>query len=290
MRELIEQLLASGPVLTDGAWGTQMQARGLTSGACPDEWNLSHASDVEQVPRAYVDAGSQIVLTNTFRANRVALASYDLADKAAQINRAGVEISLRAAEGRAKVFASIGPSGKMLCAGEISENELQAAFAEQAQVLADSGADAIVIETMAELAEAKLALAAARDTKLPVVACMVYDSGQQLDRTMMGVTPEQAAEELTQAGADVIGANCGQGIAGYVEICRRLRAATDLPLWIKANAGTPRIVNGQVTYAATPDEFASYGPALVEAGAQFIGGCCGTGPEFIEALKKRIGH
>jgi 5-methyltetrahydrofolate--homocysteine methyltransferase len=288
MHGLIEQLLASGPVLTDGAWGTQMQARGLSSGACPDEWNLSHADDVEEVPRSYVQAGSHIVLTNTFRANRVALASYDLADKAQDINRAGVEISRRAAGDRAKVFASIGPSGKMLFAGEISPEDLQAAFAEQARTLADSGADGIVIETMAELAEAKLAVAAARETGLPVVACMVYDSGQQLDRTMMGVTPEQAAQELTQAGADVIGANCGQGIAGYVEICRRLRAATDRPLWIKANAGTPRMVDGEVIYEATPDEFASHGPALVEAGAQFIGGCCGTGPEFIQALKRKI--
>ena len=288
MHGLIEQLLASGPVLTDGAWGTQMQAKGLTSGACPDQWNLSHADDVEEVPRAYVQAGSHIVLTNTFRANRVALASYDLADKAQDINRAGVEISRRAAGDRAKVFASIGPSGKMLFAGEISPEDLQAAFAEQARTLADSGADGIVIETMAELAEAKLAVSAARETGLPVVACMVYDSGQQLDRTMMGVTPEQAAQELTQAGADVIGANCGQGIAGYVEICRRLRAATDRPLWIKANAGTPRVVDGEVIYEATPDEFASHGPALVEAGAQFIGGCCGTGPEFIQALKRKI--
>jgi methionine synthase I (cobalamin-dependent) len=188
------------------------------------------------------------------------------------------------------VFASIGPSGKMLFAGEISPEDLQAAFAEQARTLADSGADGIVIETMAELAEAKLAVSAARETGLPVVACMVYDSGQQLDRTMMGVTPEQAAQELTQAGADVIGANCGQGIAGYVEICRRLRAATDRPLWIKANAGTPRVVDGEVIYEATPDEFASHGPALVEAGAQFIGGCCGTGPEFIQALKRKIVH
>jgi methionine synthase I (cobalamin-dependent) len=290
MHALIEQLLAEAPVLTDGAWGTQMQVRGLASGGCPDAWNLSHPIEVEEVPRAYVEAGSHIVLTNTFRANRVSLASYDLADKAQEINRAGVEISRRAAADRAKVFASMGPSGKMLCAGEISQQELQAAFVQQAGALAEAGADAIVIETMAELDEAKLALAAARDTGLPVVACMVFDSGQQLDRTMMGVTPEQAAEQLTEAGADVIGANCGQGIAGYIDICRRLRAATDRPLWIKANAGVPRMVDGQVTYETTPEEFAGHGPALVEAGAQFIGGCCGTGTEFIRALKREIVH
>jgi methionine synthase I (cobalamin-dependent) len=290
MQGLIEQLLASGPVTTDGAWGTQMQARGLASGACPDEWNLSHPDLVQEVPEAYVEAGSDIVLTNTFRANRVSLASYDLADKAREINRVGVEISRRAAAGRARVFASIGPSGKMLFADEIGRPELRAAFAEQAQALAEGGADAIVVETMAELDEAKLALAAARETGLPVVACMVFDSGQQLDRTMTGVTPEQAAQALTEAGADVIGANCGQGVAGYVGICRRLRAATDRPLWIKSNAGTPRMVDGQVVYETTPDQFAGHATALVEAGAQFIGGCCGTGPEFIRALKREIVH
>jgi 5-methyltetrahydrofolate--homocysteine methyltransferase len=117
---------------------------------------------------------------------------------------------------------------------------------------------------------------------------MVFDSGEQLDRTMMGVTPEEAAQHLTAAGVDVVGANCGQGIVGYAEICRRLRAATDRPLWIKANAGTPKLVDGQVVYETTPDEFASYGPALIEAGAGFVGGCCGTAPEFIQALKRRL--
>jgi len=288
MHAMIEQLLADGPVLTDGAWGTQMQARGLSSGDCPDEWNLSHPEYVEELPRAYVEAGSQVVLTNTFRANRVALASYDLADKVQEINRAGVEISRRAAVGKARVFASMGPSGKMLLAEEISEEELRAAFTEQCQALADSGADALVIETMADLAEAKLAVAAARATGLPVVVSMVFDCGQQLDRTMMGQTPEAAAEQLTAAGADVVGANCGQGIAGFVEICKRFRAATDLPLWLKANAGDPRLVDGQVSYDTTPEQFASHGPALVEAGAAFVGGCCGTGPQFIEAIKRKI--
>ena len=288
MHSLIEQLLANRPVITDGAWGTQLQERGLPIGACPDEWNLSHVEEVEAVPRAYVEAGSQIVLTNTFRANRVALADYGLAEQAEAINRAGAEMSRRAADGRAHVFASIGPSGKMLMMGEVSEDELLAAFADQARALADGGAHALVIESMGDLAEIKLSIEAAKGTGLPVVACMCFDSGADLDRTLMGTTPEQAAEELTAAGVDVVGANCGQGIASYVDICRRLRSATDRPIWIKANAGIPEMVDDQPVYRTTPEEFASHGPALVEAGADFLGGCCGTGPEFITALIKEI--
>ncbi|MCU0980490.1 MAG: homocysteine S-methyltransferase family protein [Pirellulaceae bacterium] len=288
MHPLIENLLTGAPVITDGAWGTQMQARGLPIGGCPDEWNLTHAELVEQVPRAYIEAGSQIVLSNTFRANRVALADYGLADQAAAISRAGAEISRRAAGDRARVFASIGPSGKMLMAGDVDPDELLAAFREQAQALAAGGADGLVVETMAELDEARLAIQAAKETGLPVVGCMVFDSGAALDRTMMGVTPEQAAAALTEAGVDVVGANCGQGIAGYVDICRRLHSATDRPVWIKANAGLPEMIDGQVVYKTTAAEFASFGPALVEAGASFIGGCCGTSPDYIRALCQEL--
>lgn len=288
MSQSIEQLLANGPVVTDGAWGTQLQARGLSSGDCPDSWNLLHPERVEEVPRAYVEAGSQVILTNTFRANSVSLASYGLADQAGEINRAGAAISRQAAAGRAAVFGSIGPSGKMVMTGEVSADDLKTAFEEQAKALADGGVDALVIETMAELAEAKLALAAAKSTGLPVVVCMVFDSGKDLDRTMMGETPEQAAEQLIAAGADVIGANCGQGIVGYITICRRLHEATDLPLWIKPNAGLPEIVDGEVVYRSTPAEFAGHATDLLDAGANFVGGCCGTSPEFIKTLRTKL--
>jgi len=289
MHELIERLVAEGPVVTDGAWGTQLQARGLAAGECPDAWNLSHPERVEQVARAYVDAGSQVIITNTFGANRFTLARHGLADKAAEINRAGVQISRTAAAGRARVFASIGPSGVMLLMGEVSEEELQAAFAEQARAMAEAGADGIVVETMSDPAEAKLAVAAARGTALPVVACMTFDSGKDHDRTMMGTTPEEAAELLTEAGADCIGSNCGQGIEGFIGIAKRL-AAADRPVWIKANAGLPQMVDGQTVYAQTPAGFARYVPDLIDAGANFVGGCCGTTPEFIKAVTETLGR
>jgi methionine synthase I (cobalamin-dependent) len=239
---------------------------------------------VAQVAKAYVDAGSQVILTNTFGASRIMLARHGAAKQAPEINRAGAVISREAASGMAKVFASIGPSGAMLMMGDVSEDDVRDAFVEQADALAEGGADGIVIETMSDLTEARIAITAARDTGLPVVACMSYDSGKSKDRTMMGITPEQAAKELAAAGADVIGANCGQGIEGYIPICARLRAATSLPIWIKPNAGLPVVVDGRAVYKTTPEEFVSYAQALVDAGASFIGGCCGSNPDFIRAL------
>ena len=288
MHDLIRRLTATGPVLTDGAWGTQLQAKGLEVGACPDAWNLAFPERVEEVARAYVEAGSQVILTNTFGANRLILAKHGLVEKADQINRAGVEISRRAAAGKARVFASMGPTGVMLMMGETPPEEVRKAFLEQARALAGAGADGLVIETMSDLAEARLAVEAAAQTSLPVVACMTFDSGRNHDRTMMGNTPEQAAEQLLAAGAQVIGSNCGQGIEGFYEICKRLAAASKGPVWIKANAGLPQIVDGKTAYTMSPHKFALHVPALVDAGAQFIGGCCGTTPAFIKAVYETL--
>ena len=288
MHGLIRELAAKAPVITDGAWGTQLQARGLEVGACPDAWNLSHPGRVEEVARAYVEAGSQVILTNTFGANRFVLARCDLADRVAEINRSGVEISRRAADGRARVFASIGPTGILLAMGEHRPEDLRAAFAEQIRALAAAGVDALVLESFSDPAEILLALEAAKPSGLPLVACMTFDSGKGHNRTLMGTTPEQAAEQLTAAGADAIGSNCGRGIEGFVAITRRLHAATDRPLWIKPNAGLPEVIRGQTVYSQTPQQFASVVPALVEAGAALVGGCCGTTPEFIAAIAKTL--
>ncbi|MBN2024586.1 MAG: homocysteine S-methyltransferase family protein [Pirellulales bacterium] len=288
MHDTIERLLAEGTVVTDGAWGTQLQARGLPVGACPDAWNLEEPAKVREVAAAYVEAGSRVILTNTFGANRFILDRHGLADKTAEINAAGVAVSREAADGRALVFASMGPTGVMLMMGDVPPEQVEAAFDEQAQTLARAGADALVIETMSDPAEARLAVAAAKRTGLPVVGCMIFDSGAQRDRTMMGTTPEDAARALESAGADVIGSNCGQGIEGFVKICARLRAATSRPIWIKANAGLPEMVDGKATYRQTPEQFAAFVPELVGAGAAFVGGCCGTTPEFLRAVAQRI--
>ena len=273
--------LAGGLLITDGAWGTELQARGLDPGAAPDTWNLTHPERVEAVARAYVDAGSQVILTNTFRANAVALEG-DLE----AINRAGVEISKRAAAGKALVFASIGPTGKMLMAGEIGAEQVSAAFAAQAAALAAAGADALLVETMSDIEEARLAVAAAKSTGLPVIASFAFDSGKSKDRTMMGATPEAVAAAMVEAGADAVGANCGVGVEHAATVCRRLRAACDLPIWIKPNAGLPKMEGTAVRYDTSADFFASHYAALCEAGASFLGGCCGSTPDFIRALVK----
>ena len=278
----LREWLANGLLITDGAWGTQLQARGLPPGANPDTWNLTHPEEVEAVARAYAVAGSQVILTNTFRANAVAMKGVAEADLDA-INRAGVALSRQAA-GPALVFASIGPTGKMLLSGEMSSEEATAAFAAQSQSLAAAGADALLIETMSDIAEARLAVQAARLTGLPVIVSFAFDSGKNKDRTMMGATPEAVAVAMAEAGADAVGANCGVGVELAVPICQRLRAACDLPLWIKPNAGLPTLEGSGLRYGTTAEFFASHYTALRDAGAAFLGGCCGSTPEFIRAL------
>jgi 5-methyltetrahydrofolate--homocysteine methyltransferase len=275
-------LISGGTILTDGAWGTELQRRGLGMGECPDAWNLSHPEEVAGVARRYGEAGSRVILTNTFRANSISLAVYGLAGCVSEINRAGVELSKKAAIS-ALVFASMGPSGKLLAAGEVTEAELFDAFRAQAEALAAGGADALLLETFSELEEALIALRAARAKDLPVIVSFAFDTGKNKDRTMTGLTPERAAKAITEAGADAVGANCGVGIEQCVELCRRMRAATHLPLWMKPNAGLPEVVDGAVAYRVTAQQFASFVPSLSDAGASFIGGCCGTNPEFIRA-------
>lgn len=235
-----------------------------------------------------MEAGSRVILTNTFGCNRFRLGEAGLEDQAEALNRAGVEISREAARGRAAVFASMGPSGKLLVSGDVDAAELAEAYLEQARWLAQEGAEALVIETMSDLEEAIIAVTAARQTGLPVIASMVFDSGREKDRTMMGHTAEQVAEKLTEAGADVIGANCGQGIAAFVNACRKLKAATDRPIWIKANAGLPQLEAGRAVYQTSAEDFASHTGALLAAGASFLGGCCGTEPAFISALCRAV--
>ena len=288
MHPLIEKLIKEGPVVTDGSWGTQLQNRGLKRGECPDSWNLSHPERVEEVAGQYVGAGSQIILTNTFGGNRLSLARFNLGDKAVAINTAGVEISKKAAGNRACVFASIGPTGKMLLTKETTEKELQTAFEEQADAQAHAGADGIIVETMIDITEAAIAAKAARRTGLPVIASMVFDSGVDKDTTLMGVTPEAAVDEFAKIGVNGVGANCGQGIEGYIPICRRLRAATDLPIWMKPNAGLPEIIDEETIFYTTAEEFVKFVPDLIEAGANFIGGCCGSDQSFVSAIRKII--
>ena len=286
MHPILEQLITSGPVVTDGAWGTQLQERGLPVGACPDAWNLSHPERVEEVARAYVEAGSQVILTNTFGANRFILARHGLGDQvAASIARGWRFVPRGSRPGQGVRLAGAQRHHAHDGRGD-AKTSCRRPSPSRPQAMAAAGADGIVVETMTDPAEARLAIAAAAATGLPVVACMTFDSGAKLDRTMMGTTPEQAAEQLLAAGADVRRLELRPRHRRLRGICRRLHAASGRPVWIKANAGMPEMRDGRTVYTQTAEQFADYVPQLIEAGAAFLGGCCGTTPEFIRAVCK----
>jgi 5-methyltetrahydrofolate--homocysteine methyltransferase len=290
-RTALSELLARRPVaLSDGAWGTLLAARGLPPGTPPERWNLERPEEVRAVAAAYVAAGADIVLTCTFGGTRMKLAKVGLAGQVETVNRRGAELSREAAAGKALVYASVGPTGEFLePVGDVPESAMTAAFAEQVRALAAGGADGICIETFADLGEARCALRAVREVSaLPAVVSMTFDRGPAGYATMMGVRPAEAAAELSAAGADAVGANCGAGLEQMVEIVRLMAPATGLPLWAKANAGLPELLGGRTVYRQSPADFAARAGELRAAGARIVGGCCGTTPEHIQALKSAL--
>ncbi len=276
--------------VADGAWGTQMQLAGLVAGSAPELWNTENPAGVEAVAASYVEAGSDVVLTNTFGANRFVLARHEAAERAAELTEAGVAISRKAAGDRAKVFASMGPTGKIVMMEEVPNQEIVAAYEEIARAAEAGGADAIVLETFNELAELALAVEGiAKACSLPVICSMTFDSGPDKTATTMGTQPADLVEMAAGAGVAGIGANCGIGPDNYVRIAELLRAKTDMPIWIKANAGLPELgPGGKTVFPMGPDEFAGFVPAIISAGANFIGGCCGTTPEHIRLVRAAV--
>lgn len=286
-----ENFSALPPLCTDGAWGTELQKLGIKPGQMCDGWNFDEPGKVLQVAQSYIDAGSEVILSNTFSGNRIILDKYGMAEKVFEINKAGAEISKRAAAGRAYVFASAGPTGLMPTIGQISPEELEEIYGEQARGLEAGGADAIVIETMSDLVEAEAALKGClRATSLPVGVSFTFDTGAGGTFTMMGVSVTQAHEMAVRNGAAFVGANCGRGIETFVEIARQFAACGgELPLWIKGNAGLPeRDSSGRIFYTATPEVYAAAVGPLLQAGARFIGGCCGSTPEHIKATAAAV--
>ncbi|HUY02498.1 MAG TPA: homocysteine S-methyltransferase family protein [Rhodocyclaceae bacterium] len=276
---------------TDGAWGTELMKLGGASTELKDLWNVSAPDKVLQVARSYVNAGARIILTNTFSSNRITLERHRASGRSAELSRAGAAISRQAAADRALVFGSIGPTGKLVSLKQLDIAQAEAVFAEQAVALAAGGADALVIETMADLEEAKAALRAClRACDLPVGVSFTFDSGKEKNRTMMGVTAAQAWKAAREGGASFVGANCGIGIDAYVKLARELaQCGSDLPLWIKGNAGRPVMAaDGSSHYNAGPEDFSRAVPELVAAGVRFIGGCCGSTPAHVAAIVAAI--
>ncbi len=276
---------------TDGAWGTEMQKRGAEPGQMCDVWNVDEPEKVLSVARGYVEAGAEVILTNTFNSNRIVLARHGIADRAYELSKAGAEISKQAAAGRAYVFASMGPCGKMVMMGEIEPAEVEAAAAEQARAFADGGADAIVIETQSDLVEAEAAMKGVLSAcDLPTGFSFTFDAGENNDRTMMGASIAEVYELAKKYHAAFVGANCGAGIETFVNIAEQFAACgTDLPIWVKGNAGKATVdAEGRTVYKASPQAYADAVPALLAAGAKFIGGCCGSSPEHIEAVARAM--
>jgi 5-methyltetrahydrofolate--homocysteine methyltransferase len=270
----------------DGAMGTELMKLGLEPGACPDEWNLSEPAKVRAVTASYVAAGADFVHTNTLSANRWKLAPYGLADSVGRINVAGVAIARQAA-GTALVVAEIGPTGRFMePLGTDSRAAFVEVFLEQAEAVAGAGADAILLETFTALDEALAALEACRQTDLPVIASMSYGPTAKGEyRTIMGHDVSSATAALEAAGAAVISANCAIGAEGYLPIARALCASTGLPVMVQPNAGMPRLVNGATVFPMTPGEMAQYAAEILKTGVRIFGGCCGTTPEHIRAVR-----
>jgi 5-methyltetrahydrofolate--homocysteine methyltransferase len=286
-----DRLEKGGVLVSDGAWGTFLQKKGLKPGDCPELWCLEHADEVLGIAKSYIDAGADMIETNSFGSSRFKLEHYGLAEKASAINEAAARISRKAAGQDAWVIASMGPTGKMTMTGDVTEEELYDAFKEQAVALEKGGADAVCIETMSAADEAIAAIKAAKEnTKLEVICTFTFEKTAQGEfRSMMGLSPADAARAAAQAGADIIGTNCGNGMARMVDIVKEMRAASpSLPILVHANAGLPRNENGITVFPETPEMMASLVPGLAEAGANVIGGCCGTTPDHIKAIKNAV--
>ncbi len=291
-RQKITETLKSGKILVaDGAWGTALQSRGLQGGECPELWNIEHPDLVLEVAESYIRAGSNLIETNTFGGNRYKLEHFGLADKLFELNKAGVEISRKAAGDENWVIASVGPTGKMTVMGDVTEDDFYKVFKEQVIALEAGGADAIVIETMSAIDEAVAAVKAVKEnTNLEIICTLTYEPTVQGDfRTMMGVTPSEAAVAAVNAGADIVGANCGKGYEGMNQIIEEIRKVLpEIPIIIQANAGLPELINGESVFPATPEEMAGQNPLWIKAGVNIIGGCCGTTDNHIKSIRNAI--
>lgn len=278
-------------LVSDGAMGTTLQKAGLQPGTCPEEWNLSHPDVIREIHKGYFDVGADIVTTNTMNANRISMRRYGLEDKIKEMNQEAVKIAKSVCPEGKFVGGSIGPTGEMLePLGSLTYDEVKAAYKEQIQFMVDADIDIIIIETQMDVNEAKLAVSAAKEINpnLPVFATMTFEKSAFGYHTMMGVSPKDAVENLSAAGADVLGANCGRGLEEMIEIMREFRKLTDMPLLSQANAGLPQIIDGRTCYSETPEQRAEGAKKLLEIGINIIGGCCGTTKEHINEIRKIV--
>ena len=287
---ILDRLAAGETLFFDGATGTYLQNHGLEPGGSPELMNADNPDVIRQMAAHYFDAGSDIVLTNSFGGNRFMLERYGAGDRLFELNKLAAEHARAAAPEGKYVAGSIGPTGEFIePLGTATEDELYETFSEMSRAFEAGGADAVMIETQLALDEAAIAVRAAKETtNLVVMSTMVFDKGPRGYFTMMGVTPEQAVEGLQAAGSDIVGTNCGNGIERMVEIAARMRAVTDKYLVVQSNAGLPVIKNGETLYLESPEFMAKHYKELAELPINILGGCCGTTADHVRELVKSV--
>jgi len=290
-QKITEALKTRKTMISDGAWGTFLFKKGLKPGECPESWCISRPNDVLDIAKSYIDAGADMVEADSFGGTKYKLEHFGLADKVSEINEAAARISRQAAGDNCWVIASIGPTGKLLVTEEVTEEELYEAFKVQAIALEKGGADAACIETMSAIDEACLAIKAVKEnTKMEAICTFSYERTPKGEyKSMMGVDPVSGMNAAIEAGADIVGTNCGNGLERMIEIVSQMRKANkDIPILVHANAGLPVLVDGKDTFPDTPEDMAALTPKIVAAGANIIGGCCGTTPAHIKAMKAAL--
>jgi len=290
MGKITDRLKQGEILVSDGAWGTFLHSKGLKPGQCPELWNIEHSEEVFDIAKSYTDAGADMVETNSFGGSSFKLAHYGLSSRASEFNEAAAAISRKAA-GDKLVLGSVGPTGKILMMGELTPEEMYESFKEQVIALEKGGVDAIIVETMTDLEEAVLAVKAAKEnTSREVICTMTFQQTPEGEfRSMMGVSPTEMVAGLIPEGVDIIGANCGNGIEGMIQIVREIRACNpDIPVLVHANAGMPVFRDGVTLFPETPEQTAGFVKAIIDAGVNIIGGCCGTTPEHIRQITKAV--
>jgi len=291
VRPFLERLAAGEALVGDGAWGTQLMARGLRAGECPERFNLERPEVLAEVARLYLNAGADLLTTNTFGGSPLRLAQHGLDELVDEVNQRAVEALRRVAGGRALVSGSVGPCGRILTPyGDADPDEVRAGFERQAAALASAGADLLCVETMIDVEEAVLAVKAAKRVAphLPVIATMTFDSTPRGFFTVMGNRLDQCVFKLEAAGADVVGSNCGHGMDQMVEIAAEVVRHAGRPVAIQANAGLPEHRNGAVVYPETPELFATGTVRLLDLGVLLVGGCCGSSPDHVRAIRQAV--
>lgn len=290
---ILDELKLGKVLLSDGAWGTFLQSKGLNPGECPEMWNITHTEDVKDIAEAYLNAGCDIIETNSFGGSRIKLSQYGFGDRVMEINQAAASISREAAGMDKHVAGSVGPTGKMLLMGDVTEDELYNNFKEQSIALEKGGADIIIIETMTDLNEASFAVKAAREnTNCTVIVTMTFSRDMKGEFfTMMGASPAEMVVSMKEAGAHIVGSNCGNGIRDMISIVSAIRAVDrNIPVIVQANAGLPEYIDGNTVFRESPERMASFIPDLIKEGANIIGGCCGTTPEHIREMGRALGR